>query len=160
MWPPHNSLWAQSERTLNLGSLTVTDENGTAIDLGTFDPAEQTYSGDVASTVERVTVTARPETDSGVYVNLTPGDNGSDDNLWEVEGRNVRLNHGRNLILIGVYSFRVDEPLRVYTIEINRAGQCDRKVRKTTSASAVYQQPGKVPLCPSYSLGQAMFPPR
>ena len=128
---------AQSERTLNLGSLTVTDENGTAIDLGTFDPAVLTYSGDVASTVERVTVTARPETDSGVYVNLTPGDYGSDDNLWEVEGRNVRLNHGRNLILIGVYSFRVDEPLRVYTVEINRAGNATPGAENYISISSL-----------------------
>ena len=120
--PPQFTL-AQSEPTLNLGSLSITDENGTAIDLGTFDPAVLTYSGDVASTVERVTVTARPESSPGVYVNLTPGDYGSDDNLWEVEGRDVRLNHGRNLILIGVYAFgAVAEPLRVYTIEINRAG--------------------------------------
>ena len=136
-------IWAQSEATpnreptLNLGSLSITDENGTAIDLGTFDPAVLTYSGDVASTVERVTVTARPETDSGVYVNLTPGDYGSDDNLWEVEGRNVRLNHGRNLILIGAYSFWVDEPLRVYTVEINRAGSATPGAENYISSSSL-----------------------
>ena len=132
-----NLLWAQSERTLNLGSLTITDENGTAIDLGTFDPAVQTYSANVASTVERVTVTARPESSSNVYVNLTPGDYGSDDNLWEVEGRDVRLNHGRNLILIGVYSYAVDGPLRVYTIEINRAGSATQGADNYISSSSL-----------------------
>ena len=132
-----NLLWAQSERTLNLGSLTITDENGTAIDLGTFDPAVQTYSANVASTVERVTVTARPESSSNVYVNLTPGDYGSDDNLWEVEGRDVRLNHGRNLILIGVYSYVVDGPLRVYTIEINRAGSATQGADNYISSSSL-----------------------
>ncbi len=121
-WP--TVLQAETGSTLDLASLDVTDPMGTTIDLGTFDPAVLTYSANVASTVERVTVTARPASSSGVYVNLTPGDYGPDDNLWEVEGRNVTLNHGRNLIVIGVYSswVWVDEPLRVYTIEINRAG--------------------------------------
>ena len=115
-------LGAQSEPTLNLGSLSITDENGTAIDFGTLDPAVLTYSANVASTVESVTVTARPQSNSGVHVNLTPSDYGPGDGAWEVEGREVSLNHGRNLILIGVFSYSVDEPLRVYTIEINRAG--------------------------------------
>ena len=119
-WP--TVLQAETGSTLDLASLDVTDPMGATIDLGTFDPAVQTYSANVASAVERVTVTARPESNFGVYVNLTPGDYGPDDNLWEVEGQEVRLNHGRNLILIGVYSHWVDEPLRVYTIEINRAG--------------------------------------
>ena len=91
-------LRAQSERTLNLGSLSITDENGTAIDFGTLDPAVLTYSANVASTVESVTVTARPQSNSGVYVNLAPGDYGPGDRVWEVEGREVSLNHGRNLI--------------------------------------------------------------
>ena len=119
-WP--TVLQAETGSTLDLASLDVTDPMGTTIDLGTFDPAVQTYSANVASTVERVTVTARPESNFGVYVNLTPGDYGPDDNLWEVEGQEVRLSHGRNLIVIGVHSYLVDEPLRVYTIEINRAG--------------------------------------
>ena len=126
-----------SERTVNLGSLSITDENGTAIDFGTFDPAVQTYSANVASTVERVTVTARPESSSNVYVNLAPGDYGSDDNLWEVEGRNVSLNHGRNLILIGVFSYWVDEPLRVYTVEINRAGSATSGAENHISSSSL-----------------------
>ena len=133
-WP--TVLQAETGSTLDLASLDVTDPMGTTIDLGTFDPAVQTYSANVASTVERVTVTARPESNFGVYVNLTPGDYGPDDNLWEVEGQEVRLNHGRNLILIGVYSHWVDEPLRVYTVEINRAGSATPGAENHISSSS------------------------
>ena len=135
-WP--TVLQAETGFTLNLASLEVTDPMGTTVDLGTFDPAVQNYSANVASTVERVTVTARPESSSGVYLNLTPGDYGPGDNLWEVEGREVSLNHGRNLILIGVYSFnRVDEPLRVYTVEINRAGSATQGAENYIHSSSL-----------------------
>ena len=83
-WPA--LLQAQSERTLNLSSLTVTDENGTTIDMGTFAASTTSYSASVASTVEQVTVTARPESSSGVYVHLTPTHYGPGDSGWEVEG--------------------------------------------------------------------------
>ena len=138
-WP--TVLQAETGSTLDLASLDVTDPMGTTIDLGTFDPAVQTYSANVASTVERVTVTARPESNFGVYVNLTPGDYGPDDNLWEVEGQEVRLNHGRNLILIGVYSHWVDEPLRVYTVEINRAGSATPGAENHISSSSLSTAP-------------------
>ena len=105
-WP--TALQAETGFTLDLASLEVTDPMGTTIDLGTFDPAVRNYSANVASTVERVTVTARPESSAGVYVHLTPTHYGPGDNQWEVEGQEVRLNHGRNLIVIGVYSYRVD----------------------------------------------------
>ena len=134
-WP--TDLQAETGLTLDLASLEVTDPMGTAIDLGTFDSAVQTYSANVASTVERVTVTARPESDAGVYVNLTPGDYGPDDHLWEVESREVRLNHGRNLIVIGVYSYQVDEPLRVYTVEINRAGSATQGAENYIRSSSL-----------------------
>ena len=138
-WP--TVLQAETGSTLDLASLEVTDPMGTTIDLGTFDPVVRTYSANVASTVERVTVTARPESNFGVYVNLTPGDYGPDDNLWEVEGREVRLNHGRNLILIGVYSYWVDEPLRVYTVEINRAGSATPGAENHISSSSLSTAP-------------------
>ena len=138
-WP--TVLQAETGSTLDLASLDVTDPMGTTIHLGTLDPAVQTYSANVASTVERVTVTARPESNFGVYVNLTPGDYGPDDNLWEVEGQEVRLNHGRNLILIGVYSYWVDEPLRVYTVEINRAGSATPGAENHISSSSLSTAP-------------------
>ena len=138
-WP--TVLQAETGFTLDLTSLEVTDSMGTTIDLGTFDPAVQTYSANVASTVERVTVTARPESDSGVKVNLVPRDYRPDDNWWTVEGREVSLNHGRNLILIGVHSDWVDEPLRVYTVEINRAGSATPGAENHISSSSLSRAP-------------------
>ena len=135
-WP--TALQAETGFTLDLASLEVTDPMGTTIDLGTFDPAVRNYSANVASTVERVTVTARPESSAGVYVHLTPTHYGPGDNQWEVEGQEVRLNHGRNLIVIGVYSYRVDEPLRVYTVEIHRPGSA-------TSGAATYISSSSLP---------------
>ena len=123
-------LQAETGFTLDLTSLEVTDSMGTTIDLGTFDPAVRTYSANVASTVERVTVTARPESDSGVKVNLAPRAYRPDHNRWEVEGREVSINHGRNLILIGVFSYWVDEPLRVYTVENQPRRQRDLRCGK------------------------------
>ena len=62
--PP--TLDAQSQRTLNLGSLSIIDANGKEVDFGAFDPAVLTYSAKVDTSVRSVAVTARPESDSGV----------------------------------------------------------------------------------------------
>ena len=57
-WPA--TLQAQSESNVTLSSLSVSGVDGTAIDLGTFDPTDTTYSATVVSTVARVTVEATP----------------------------------------------------------------------------------------------------
>ena len=70
-WPA--LLQAQSEPTLNLSSLSITDQNGTAIDLGTFDSTVLAYSANVASTVESVTVSATAGAGKDAYIYISPG---------------------------------------------------------------------------------------
>ena len=66
-------LQAESEPTLNLSSLSITDQNGTAIDLGTFDSTVSAYSANVASTVESVTVAATADAGKDAYIYISPG---------------------------------------------------------------------------------------
>ena len=123
---------AQSERNLNLGSLSIADQDGTSIDIGTIDPTTRTYSADVASTVAQVTVSATPESDSDVYVYVSPRDSHRNS-----DGHQVNLKHGENIIIVGVHSYSVDETLRVYSVEINRAGAASQSTGTRVSSSSV-----------------------
>ena len=124
---------AQEGRTLDLATLSVTDQNGTKIDVGTFAAATKSYSADVATTVERVTVTATPKEDVGVYVRMAPNDSQTD-----VADHQIDLNYGKNLIIIGVYSYSyVPEPLQVYTVEIDRAGSAPQDSVSYVSSSSI-----------------------
>ena len=116
-----------NEFSLDLASLSISvaDQNGTTIDLGTFDPAVTEYSADVASTVESVTVKATAELDISVSIYLAPGEYINVER--NTDAHQVNLSHGKNLILVGVHSWNwADEPLRVYTVEINRAGSASQ----------------------------------
>ena len=41
---------------MNLESITVTDQDSTEVDIGTFNPDVNSYSANVASSVEHVTI--------------------------------------------------------------------------------------------------------
>ena len=113
-WPA--TLQAQSESNVTLSSLSVSGVDGTAIDLGTFDPTDTTYSATVVSTVARVTVEAIASSTASVY--FGPIDASSHD-----DGYQVNLQYGTNLILIGVFSWEQDhEVLNTYSVEITREG--------------------------------------
>ena len=115
-WTP--SIGAQGDSNLDLASLSVTDQNGTTIDIGTFAASTTSYSADVASTVEHITVKATAKKQGGVYVLVAPADSQTG-----VEDHQVDLNYGKNLIVFAVHSYSYfDSTLRVYTVEINRAG--------------------------------------
>ena len=127
-WPA--LLQAESVRTLNLGSLSIADQNGTIIDIGIFDPEILSYSIEVTSTVDRVTVAATAEgSDAGVRI--APEDRDS------AEGHQVSLSHGQNIIIVGVTSWLLFEPLRTYTVEINRAGSAPEGAEKQVRSSSL-----------------------
>ena len=114
-WPA--VLQAQNTSSLNLSSLSVTDQNGTTVSIGTFDPATTTYSGSVASTVERVTVDVTSNSGSYAETYVMPMDSQP-----ETPGHQVDLIHGTNLILVSLHSFSIDENLKTYSVEITRVG--------------------------------------
>ena len=114
-WP--TSLAAQNQPSLDLSSLSVTDQNGTTVSIGTFDPATTSYSGSVASTVERVTVDVTSNSGSYAETYVMPMDSQP-----ETPGHQVDLIHGTNLILVSLHSFSIDENLKTYAVEITRVG--------------------------------------
>ena len=118
-----NLLWAQSEPTLNLSSLSITDQNGTAIDLGTFDPTVLAYSANVASTAESVTVSATAESGKDAYIYISPGNYILPGTSDTTASHQVDLSHGTNTILISVHSFKITEPLKTYTLLVSRSGE-------------------------------------
>ena len=133
-WPV--PLQAQSESSSNLASISVSVVDGAAIDLGTFDPTETTYSATVASTVERVTVEATASSPDRAGVYFGPRDASSVD-----VGHQVNLNYGTNLILISV-SLRDEEKegmLKTYSVEITREGTASAGSANTVSIHAQYQ---------------------
>ena len=115
-WTP--SIGAQGDSNLDLASISVTDQNGATVDIGTFAASTTSYSANVASTVERVTVKATAKKPGGVSVQVAPADSQTG-----VDDHQVDLNYGKNLIVLAVHSYSLIDPtLRVYTVEINRAG--------------------------------------
>ena len=131
-WPA--TLQAQSESNVTLSSLSVSGVDGTAIDLGTFDPTDTTYSATVASTVARVTVEATASSTASVY--FGPIDASSHD-----DGYQVNLQYGTNLILIGVFSWEQDhEVLNTYSVEITREGTAPAGSANIVSIHGQYQE--------------------
>ena len=49
-------IWEDDYWRLNLESITVTDQDSTEVDIGTFNPDVNSYSANVASSVEHVTI--------------------------------------------------------------------------------------------------------
>ena len=101
---------------LCLASLSVIDGNGTSVDIGTFYSDGTSYSGDVASSVDQVTVYAAAMAEELTTVSILPSDSHTD------SGHQVRLNHGTNLISISVISGFSDGGIKTYSVAINRAG--------------------------------------
>ena len=131
-WPA--TLQAQSESNVTLSSLSVSWVDGTAIDLGTFDPTDTTYSATVASTVDRVTVDATVSSPEWTDVSFGPRDASSHD-----DGHQVNLQYGTNLILIGVFSYTWDhEVLNTYSVEITREGTAPAGSANTVSIDSLY----------------------
>ena len=126
-WPA--VLQAQNTSSLNLSSLSVTDQNGTTVSIGTFDPATTTYSGSVASTVERITVEAVASAGAPADIHMAPLDSQP-----ATSGHQVDLSHGTNLILVSVHSFHIDEVLKTYSVlQITRAGTAASGTANTVS---------------------------
>ena len=133
-WPA--TLQAQSESNVTLSSLSVSGVDGTAIDLGTFDPTDTTYSATVASTVNRVTVEATASSPDRVDVYFGPIDASAHD-----DGYQVNLQYGTNLILIGVFSWDQDhEVLNTYSVEITREGTAPAGSANIVSIHGQYQE--------------------
>ena len=114
-WP--TSLAAQNQPSLDLSSLSVTDQTGTTVSIGTFDPATTTYSGSVDSTVERINVHAIASAGSSANVQTIPRDSQPG-----TSGHQVELSHGTNLILVSVDSSSIDAVLKTYAVQIIRGG--------------------------------------
>ena len=114
-WP--TSLAAQNQPSLDLSSLSVTDQNGTTVSIGTFDPATTTYSGSVDSTVESINIDAIASAGSSADVQIIPRDSQAG-----ISGHQVELSHGTNLILVSVDSYSIDAVLNTYAVQINRGG--------------------------------------
>ena len=133
-WPA--TLQAQSESNVTLSSLSVSGVDGTAIDLGTFDPTDTTYSATVTSTVNRVTVEATASSPDRADVNFGPIDASAHD-----DGYQVNLQYGTNLILIGVFSWYQDhEVLNTYSVEITREGTAPAGSANIVSIHGQYQE--------------------
>ena len=122
-WPA--TLQAQSESNVTLSSLSVSWVDGTAIDLGTFDPTvgHTTYSATVASTVDRVTVDATVSSPEWTDVSFGPRDASSHDDGHQVNlqygtnnptGRETALRHRYELI--GVFSYTWDHEVLYGTV--------------------------------------------
>ena len=106
----------------DLASLNFTDNNGTAIDIGSFDPDTTSYAASVDSTVERVTVDFTTTHDdwpySSFFVFLSPSDASPSD-----DGHQVDLNYGTNLLMITVDTdAEAGDALKKYGVEITRSG--------------------------------------
>ena len=114
-WP--TSLAAQDQPSLELSSLSVTDQNGTTVSIGTFDPATTTYSGSVDSIVERIKIDAIASAGSSADVQTIPRDSQPG-----TPGHQVELSHGTNLILVSVDSYSIDAVLKTYAVQIIRGG--------------------------------------
>ena len=71
-WP--TILQAQTVPTLNLASLSLTDQNGVAVSIGTFDPSTTAYTANVARTVTHVTVDASASAGSRAQIYISPKD--------------------------------------------------------------------------------------
>ena len=101
---------------LCLAFLSIIEGNGTSVDIGTFSSDGTSYSGDVASSVDQVTVYAAAIAEELTTVSILPSDSHTD------SGHQVRLNHGTNLISISVISGFPDGGIKTYSVAINRAG--------------------------------------
>ena len=130
-------LQAESEPTLNLSSLSITDQNGTAIDLGTFDSTVSAYSANVASTVESVTVAATADAGKDAYIYISPGNYVLPGSSGTTASHQIELSHGTNTILISVHSFEIAEPLKTYTLSVSRAGVAPSDSSITVSVSGL-----------------------
>ena len=102
---------------VDLGALSITDQYGYAVDIGTFDPDVGSYSADVHRTIDWVTVSAVALFEGDGRVDILPLDARPG-----VSGHQVDLSHGRNMIIIGMTSFNNGGWNKTYSVEINRAG--------------------------------------
>ena len=114
VWPVH--LQAQDSDNLDLSALTVTDQDGTTVNIGTFDPATKSYTTSVASTVTHVTIDASASAGSRANIYISPRD------VKSGVGHQVELSHGTNLILVSVNSFSIEQELNTYSVAITKAG--------------------------------------
>ena len=114
VWPVH--LQAKDSDNLDLSALTVTDQDGTTVNIGTFDPATKSYTTSVASTVTHVTIDASASAGSWANIYISPRDAKSG------VGHQVELSHGTNLILVSVNSFSIEQELNTYSVAITKAG--------------------------------------
>lgn len=90
----------------------ITDQDGTHVDFGTFDRDTKSYSANVASTVEKVTVTTRTISPL-LRLSVLPAPDAD---------RQVQLAHGTNHVVVVASPASSDEPITAYTIAITRAG--------------------------------------
>ena len=108
--------YSLSEPTL--ASIALADQNGTTIDIGSFDTDTRTYSGSVGSEIEWITVTPTATYASTFSPKILPPDSRPDE-----VGHQVDLSHGVNLISIVVReNYLPGNAIGTYEVRINRAG--------------------------------------
>ena len=100
-----------------LASITLDDQNGTTIDIGTIDADTKTYSGSVGSEIEWITVASTTTHASTFRPQILPPDSRPDE-----AGHQVDLSHGVNLISIVVTYSHSGEHKGTYEVSVNRAG--------------------------------------
>ena len=114
---------------LRLESLTVTNQNGAFVNLGTFDPEVTSYSGDVATTSDYVTVVAA---DCRWGISILPLDAQP-----SVSGHQVELSYGNNLIIVSASSKSANPGRRNYSVYINRPGSAAEGTARVVSIGGI-----------------------
>ena len=117
---------------VDLGALSITDQYGYAVDIGTFDPDVGSYSADVHRTIDWVTVSAVALFEGDGRVDILPMDARPG-----VSGHQVGLSHGRNLVIIGMTSFNNGGWNKTYSVEISRAGGASDSAVSEVSVSGL-----------------------
>ena len=109
-----------------LDSITLADQTGSKIDIGSFDADTKAYSVSVGSEIEWITVDPTATHPSSFPARILPSDSRP-----KVIGHQVDLSHGVNLISIVVRSLHSPgNGIGTYEISVNRAGSApDNAVR-------------------------------
>ena len=131
-----------------LSDLSLTDDNGTAIDLvPAFDPATADYTASVASDIESVTLTATKNHGGATAVIIEA------DGTSTADAATVDLGVGSNLIKAMVTSEDGTDS-RIYTVTVTRAGSA----YATLSDLVLEESNGsEILLSPSFASDQGLY---
>ena len=124
-------VWEDDYDKLNLADISVI-YRGAVVDIGTFDPTVTSYTGNVGSTVEYVTIAAT-EPSHSIRAAILPGDSNPDS-----AGHQVDLSYGTNqIIVVAQPSGRGGQRINTYSLHINRAGSAEEGSEAEVSAIGI-----------------------